>query len=200
MSKTLQQIRKDAGFKSAREFAESAGIAVSTYTRYEQQPDTIPLKAAWELADRFGCSIDAIVGRTEPDPDAMRGEVQKFYDSLSVANRAAMDDFMGYTAYKEQQAAKRAEEEKAYKRRQSVLRYMDMFMLDLEIRNGDVPVTKSFEELRPRFRAFLESRLENSGLDDDMREEAIDNLMKAYDEVNDIGGGHGTTVYALVGL
>ena len=127
MSKTLQQIRKDAGFRSAREFAESAGIPVSTYTRYEQSPDTIPIKAAWELADKFGCSIDAVVGRVEPEPDAMRGEVQRFYDSLSVPSRAAMDDYMGYIRYKEQEAAKRAEEETAFKLRQSVMRYMNAY-------------------------------------------------------------------------
>lgn len=199
MTKTLQQIRKDAGFRSAREFAESAGIPVSTYTRYEQSPDTIPIKAAWELADKFGCSIDAVVGRVEPEPDAMRGEVQRFYDSLSAPSRAAMDDYMGYISYKEQEAAKRAEEEAAFKRRQSVMRYMNAFIVELEVRSGGVPVTASFEELRPRFRKFLEEKFEDSGLDDDMREEAIERLMGAYDEVNHIGGdGGGNVKYAYV--
>ena len=38
MSSRLLEIRKAAGYATAREFAEASGLAESTYTRYESNP------------------------------------------------------------------------------------------------------------------------------------------------------------------
>ena len=74
MASTLQDMRKEAGYKTAREFAEAIDVPVATYARYEQSPTKIPIKNAWHIADVLGCSIDAVVGREHVDVDSMRGE------------------------------------------------------------------------------------------------------------------------------
>ncbi|MBR2681633.1 MAG: helix-turn-helix transcriptional regulator [Atopobiaceae bacterium] len=59
----LQEMRKAAGYKSAREFAEHMGMSVSTYTGYEQGRIKLSLATAWLLADELGCTIDKLAGR-----------------------------------------------------------------------------------------------------------------------------------------
>ena len=82
MASALLELRKQAGFRNAKDFAAAEGIAEATYARYESSPEKIPLKSAWQLADRFGVSIDIIVGREHVDVSALRGEVQDAYDAL----------------------------------------------------------------------------------------------------------------------
>ncbi|MDY5809524.1 MAG: helix-turn-helix transcriptional regulator [Coriobacteriales bacterium] len=59
----LQKMRKAAGWKSARAFAEHIGMPVDTYTQYEQGKRTMNIEVAWDLADELGCTIDQIAGR-----------------------------------------------------------------------------------------------------------------------------------------
>lgn len=192
MAKTLQQIRKDAGFRSAREFAESAGVPVSTYTRYEQQPDTIPLKAAWELADRFGCSIDAIVGRTEPAPDAMRGEVQRFHDSLSESNKKLHDEFMAFLAVREtDERARIAESEE--RRRWAMFETMETLFMVSVVQSGKLldSAFASAEDKRDQFEAFVkqcvdEGKIKPVRVDG---KEAVEGYMADYDEMHARGSG-----------
>ena len=73
MASALLELRKRAGFKNAKDFAAAEGIAEATYARYESSPEKIPLKSAWQLADRFGVSIDVIVGRRAVDVASLRG-------------------------------------------------------------------------------------------------------------------------------
>ena len=61
VGKSLQELRRDAGYRSVREFAEACGITQSSMTRYEREPDNIPIKSAWKIADVLGCSVDDIV-------------------------------------------------------------------------------------------------------------------------------------------
>lgn len=59
----LQECRRAAGYKSAREFAEHIGMPVRTYTNYEQEVNELSLGLAWEFADALGCTIEDISGR-----------------------------------------------------------------------------------------------------------------------------------------
>lgn len=59
----LQECRKAAGYKSAREFAEHIGMSVRTYTNYEQEERELSLGAAMQIAEALGCTIDEIAGR-----------------------------------------------------------------------------------------------------------------------------------------
>ena len=69
MKTNLQNLRKDAGFSSARVFAEYLGISVNTYTGYEQGKTNLSLEQAWKYADVLGealgrfVSLDELAGR-----------------------------------------------------------------------------------------------------------------------------------------
>ena len=108
--RTLRDIRKMAGYKSAKAFAKTIGIPVTTYTKYEKEIDgpnkPIPLRRAWEIADALDTTIDNVVGRLDVPP---RGRIQQFYESLSNANKARMDQFMDYLVYLEETEPHHAE-------------------------------------------------------------------------------------------
>lgn len=70
----LQEVRKEAGFKSAREFAEKIGMSVGTYTDYEQGRRKFSLEAAWKFADELGVSLDELAGREWPRPPTALAE------------------------------------------------------------------------------------------------------------------------------
>lgn len=67
MKTNLQQMRRAAGFKSAREFAEYAGLNVGTYTNYEQGKRNIDLETLCFIADKLNCSLDDLIGRPTPE-------------------------------------------------------------------------------------------------------------------------------------
>lgn len=90
----LQALREAAGYRSGRRLAAELGVAPATYTRWERDPDQMPLHAAWDLADFFGVSIDAVVGRAEADAGALAGPVQQAYDALDEESRARVDDYI----------------------------------------------------------------------------------------------------------
>ena len=63
----LQAMRRRAGFKSAKAFAEHIGMPTATYTKYEQGNTKLTLLQAWEFADALDCTIDEIAGREPPE-------------------------------------------------------------------------------------------------------------------------------------
>lgn len=116
MPKTIQELRRERGYRSAREFADALGISPSSMSRYDNQPESIPTKVAWEMADKLGCSIDEVVGR-EPVKSGRSG-LQDFYDGLLPETRALMDDFMEFCAGKDriERADRKAKEDRKYDR------------------------------------------------------------------------------------
>ena len=102
MTSALLNLRKQAGFKNAKDFAAAEGIAEATYARYESSPEKIPLKSAWQLADRFGVPIDVIVGRRAVDVASLRGRVQEAYEALSDRSRASLDDYLAFLAQRDE--------------------------------------------------------------------------------------------------
>lgn len=102
--RTLQRLRREAGYRSAKEFAARLGIPASTYARYERQPEgpetSIPIASAWAIADALGCSIDLVVGREDIDaPD--EHPVQSRYDALTGAGRALVDSYLDFVEQSE---------------------------------------------------------------------------------------------------
>lgn len=125
MASTLLELRRQAGYKTAKEFAEHIGVPVPTYTRYEANPEKIPLKAAWSLADELGCSIDAVVDRNHvEDAEAMKGEVQRAYEALSRESKKLMDEFMEFLKSKDE-VAKRQREDAMKRRFEDYARYYE---------------------------------------------------------------------------
>ena len=105
--RTLQRLRREAGYRSAKEFAEALGIPGSTYARYERAGDGadcgIPLPAAWQIADALGCSIDLVIGRENIDAPEPEG-IQPRYDALSPEGRALVDSYLSYVELGERAA------------------------------------------------------------------------------------------------
>ena len=116
MASNLLKLRKAAGYKNSNEFAVEYEIPTSTYARYESNPDKIPMDRAWQLADIFGTTIDAIVDREVPDPACMRGEVQLEYDGLTPEARQLADELREFVLMKDEKirARRRREEERPY--------------------------------------------------------------------------------------
>lgn len=95
MKTNLQSIRKDRGYKSAREFAESIGIPVGTYTNYEQGTRMIALDVACELCDALHCSLDELTGRVEYHVVSLENDEKRLVDAnreLGDRERAALLD------------------------------------------------------------------------------------------------------------
>ena len=114
MAKSIKDLRQEKGFRSAREFADALGIATSSMSRYDKDPETIPLKHAWAMADLLGCSIDEVVGR-EP-VTAGRNELQEFYDGLLPETRELMDELIEFARMKDEATRRKAkaEEDRRY--------------------------------------------------------------------------------------
>lgn len=97
--RTLQRLRRSAGYASAKEFASQLGIPESTYARYERAAEGpgcgIPLPSAWAIADELGVSIDLVVGREDidaPRPVTLDDRAR----ALSRESRRLLDDYMEY--------------------------------------------------------------------------------------------------------
>ena len=102
MAKSIKDLRQEKGYRSAREFADALGIATSSMSRYDRDPETIPLKHAWAMADLLGCSIDEVVGREHVTAGA--SELQELYDGLHRWNRELFDEFREFIEAREQRA------------------------------------------------------------------------------------------------
>ena len=101
--RTLQRLRREAGYRSAKDFARAIDMPPTTYARYERQEDgperSIPLPTAWKLADEFGCSIDFLVGRTGEES---RGEkIQRMYNALSESSKERFEEYLEFIEYRE---------------------------------------------------------------------------------------------------
>ena len=116
MAKTIQDLRREKGYRSAREFADALGISPSSMSRYDNQPDTIPVKVAWAMADRLDCSIDEVVGRMPVTSG--KSELQEFYDGLHRWNRDLFDEFREFIEARERRASslERSAVERKYER------------------------------------------------------------------------------------
>ncbi len=102
--RTLQRMRREAGFRSAKDFAERVGIPMSTYARYERAGDGpecgIPLPSAWAIADALGCSIDLVVGREDIDA-ATGNSIWDRVEALSRTGREMHDDYLRFLEFRE---------------------------------------------------------------------------------------------------
>ena len=103
--RTLQRLRREAGFRSAKEFAERIGIPTSTYARYERAGDGaecgIPLPSAGQIADALGCSIDLVVGRADIDAPHPVKNMEERIESLSRTSFEMLDDYLRFLEYRD---------------------------------------------------------------------------------------------------
>lgn len=97
--RALQRLRREAGYRNAKDFAEVLGIPASTYSRYERAEEGpecgIPLSSAWAIADELGVSIDLVVGRE--DIDALQEEtLDERASALTIESRRMLEDYLDY--------------------------------------------------------------------------------------------------------
>lgn len=159
MAKNIQDLRKEAGYSSAKDFAAALDIPQSTYARYENQPEGIPLKQAWAIADFLGCTIDMVVGRDSVSKEDLRGDMQKFFDDLSPQGKSLFMEFKDFIAQKEA-ASVRQRQEAEDRQYESYARYYErMFMQQAEndAAFGDMAVF-GFDDVRSAFERFLVDR------------------------------------------
>ena len=100
MRSNLQQIRKEAGFKSAAAFATRMGISVGTYTNYEQGKNKLTLEMAWQFADALGeamgryVSLDELAGREFPLPSFGDRDQDRLNEVYAQSDREARRDIL----------------------------------------------------------------------------------------------------------
>lgn len=106
--RTLQRVRRGAGYASAKDFAAEVGIPETTYARYERAPETpqcgIPMANAWAIADKLGCSIDLVVGREDidaPRPVTLDDRAR----ALTRESRRMLDDYLDYLEHRDAEDA-----------------------------------------------------------------------------------------------
>lgn len=105
----LAALRKAAGYRSAREFAGVAGIPVHTYYRWERSSgdpeSSLPVKGAWALADALGCTIDAIVGRSDVVADGGGRDLNAAYQALSESGKERLDEYLQFLGFRDRMIA-----------------------------------------------------------------------------------------------
>lgn len=192
MASNLLELRRAAGYKNANEFAEAHEIPASTYTRYESNPNKIPMGAARQLADILGTTIDAIVGREAPDPACARGEVQLEYDGLTPEARALADELREFILMKDAKirARRRREEERPYE----ALCYQYEQQMLSALRDGaafdELVAFDSADAARSAFESFLrEQAMKKRGrlstkVQKIVDEQVIEKIMAAYDRTH----------------
>ena len=192
MASNLLELRKAAGYRNANDLAEAHKIPVSTYARYESNPDKIPMDRAWQLADILGTTIDAIVDRKAPAPGTARGEVQLEYDGLTPEARALMDEFREFVRQKDERirARKRREEERPYE----ALCYQYEQQMLSQMREGagfgELVAFESAEAARSAFESFLQEQAakKRGGFSTKFQElndnATIAKIMEAYDRTH----------------
>lgn len=193
MASALLELRKAAGFKKSAEFAKVVKIPPSTYARYESSPDKIPMGAARKLADWFRVPIDVIVGREEVDVRSLRGDVQKSYDRLSPRSKSALEEFLSFLAERDMDEGLRMQEEQERRYEAAAWRYERIFLEELQRSDGldDLLALGTADEIRSAFKEFVAGRAA-ARLEGEAAEEAVDNVMAAYDRLHGIwerGGG-----------
>lgn len=103
MRTQLQAMRKRAGYKSAKAFADAMGMNPATYTDYEQGRRAFTLEKAWEFADVLECSLDELAGRRWPPDDLTsidprRRTLIESYDALTDDGKTLASELVASVA------------------------------------------------------------------------------------------------------
>lgn len=199
MTKGLQELRKEAGYPSARSFAEAIGVPATTYIRYENNPDRIPMKVAWQLADRLGASIDQVVGR-EATGEA-QGQVQRAYDELLPRSQSEVRDMIAFFSQRDESER----EDMALRARQrwdAIASRIDRAFVASLAEGGpsELLLTGTDEELRQAYEAFAREWVVGSErplnpFEPKVRDEAaLEAVMDSYDDMHGTVEADGMTI------
>lgn len=108
----LADLRRAAGYRSSKEFATALGIPATTYSSYERtlsDPESgVPIRAAWSIADKLGCSIDEVVGRGRAADGGSERDLNAAYRALSEGGRARFDEYLQFLDFRDRLIATEA--------------------------------------------------------------------------------------------
>lgn len=65
---TLSNLRRNAGYRSADDFADVLGLNARTYRNYENGNTRLSLDFACKVCDKLGCTLNELAGRTDLEP------------------------------------------------------------------------------------------------------------------------------------
>jgi transcriptional regulator with XRE-family HTH domain len=201
MASRLLELRRGAGYATAKDFAEAMGIPPTTYTRYESSPEKIPLKAAWALADALGASIDEVVGRADGDGDP-RGDVQRAFDALSPRSQEEVLDLIEVFSSRDERTRRdvAAEARRTWESIESRIDRAFLARLTDGPRVDGVLLTGTDAQIRERFEAFAREWVVGSEAPLNpyapkvRDEEALAEVMAAYDRMHGTLDADGTTI------
>lgn len=182
----LQDVRKLAGFNTANDAAKALGMPKTTYSRYERDSSKVPMSAAIELADFFGCSLDEIAGREKASRITPGGGIARRFDALP-------SDLQGFVLssleYAEKTNTERLKERDALAEARA-LKLEAQFALSLESRGKeDVVLFGTPEELRDKFEDYLSRRAAAATKNPKHAKEVVAEIMAAYDRSHPIAEG-----------
>lgn len=178
-----------AGYSSARSFAEAIGVPATTYTRYENNPERIPMQVAWQLADTLGATIDQVVGREPADDERRR--LQEAYEGLLPRSQAEVRDLMGLFAQRDERE-RQDTARKARLRWDAIASRIDRAFLARLAEDGpsELLLTGTDEELRQAYEAFAREWVVGSErplnpYEPEVRDEAaLEAVMDSYDDTH----------------
>ncbi len=187
MASALQDLRKSTGYKTSKEFAALMGIPATTYSRYEGAPEKIPLKTAWALADKLGCSIDLVVGRAsleapESGADDLRGPVQRLYDDLSPRLKESLDDYLAFLVAKNADEQKRREAEERRRFEIIASRLERVFLAELDREDSEELLFGDDARIRAAFEDYVNRRADERQ-EPEVRS-SVPQIMEAYDRLH----------------
>lgn len=190
MAKSIQDLRREKGFRSSKEFADALGVSPSSMSRYDKDPTLIPVKVAWAMADLLGCSIDEVLGREHVT--AGRSQLQEDYDALSPETQTLVLEFMEFAKAKDKKARRRIQARRALKFDCLCQFYERMFYQSLyEGEEFDDPIALASSTCeREAFEAFVRRKAaeKRGGHLEEEDEEVINEIMIAYDRRHGDGG------------
>lgn len=102
LGKRLRALRKRAGFRSAKAFAEYAGFTTTGYAEFEQGRSRLTYEKAWKIADALGISLDELGGREWPPSGAVadprRQAMLDSYDALTEDGKTLASEMVASVA------------------------------------------------------------------------------------------------------
>lgn len=187
MAKSIQDLRRERGFRSSKEFADALGVSPSSMSRYDKDATLIPVKVAWAMADLLGCSIDEVLGREHVTSG--RSELQEDYDALSPEAQALVREFMEFAKVRDKRLRNDARMEQEHRIDRLCQLYERLFYQSLYEKTGlgDPIIFVSFSHEREAFAEFVAQKVAQrregcARQDFDERdEEVVDAIMNSYD-------------------
>lgn len=91
----LRALRARAGYPNGKAFSDAIGMKYDTYQSYESGKRKMSLERAAEIADRLGCTLDELAGRTPPKrkEDYLRQWLLDSYEACTVERKRRLLDY-----------------------------------------------------------------------------------------------------------